>query len=83
MAEDREKCEEVVRSLRPLGLEQPPAAMARTVGEAVERANGLGYPILVRPSYVLGGKGMRIVHSETSLRQSMKKPSMSAMIIPS
>ena len=69
LAEDREKCEELVRDLRPLGLEQPEAAIARTITEAVERANRLGYPVLVRPSYVLGGKGMRIVHSETSLRE--------------
>lgn len=68
-AEDREKCEELVRSLRPLGLEQPPAATARTHQEAIDRANKLGYPVLVRPSYVLGGRGMRIVHSETMLRQ--------------
>jgi carbamoyl-phosphate synthase large subunit len=69
LAEDREKCEELVRDLRPLGLEQPPAAIARTVDEAVERANKLGYPVLVRPSYVLGGKGMKIVHNEVRLRQ--------------
>jgi carbamoyl-phosphate synthase large subunit len=69
LAEDREKCEELVRDLRPLGLEQPPAAIARTIPEAVEKANKLGYPVLVRPSYVLGGKGMKIVHSETSLKQ--------------
>jgi carbamoyl-phosphate synthase large subunit len=69
LAEDRGKCEELVRTLRPLGLEQPEAAIAFTVAQAVERANKLGYPVLVRPSYVLGGKGMKIVHSETSLRQ--------------
>ncbi|MGK5082927.1 carbamoyl-phosphate synthase large subunit [Bdellovibrionota bacterium FG-1] len=68
-AENRGKCEELVRSLRPLGLEQPDAATAFTIDEAVERANQLGYPVLVRPSYVLGGKGMKIVHSETSLRE--------------
>jgi carbamoyl-phosphate synthase large subunit len=69
MAEDRGKCEEIVRSLRPLGLEQPEATFAHTAEEAIERANKLGYPVLVRPSYVLGGKGMRIVHSETMLKQ--------------
>jgi carbamoyl-phosphate synthase large subunit len=69
LAEDREKCEKLVRELRPLGLEQPDAAIAYNVAEAIEKANKLGFPVLVRPSYVLGGKGMRIVHSETMLRQ--------------
>lgn len=68
-AEDREKWEKVVRELKPLGLMQPEAAIARTIPEAVARANQLGYPVLVRPSYVLGGKGMRVVHSETMLKQ--------------
>ena len=68
LAEDRSKCEEIVKSLRPLGLEQPEATLAFTEAEAIERANRLGYPVLVRPSYVLGGKGMRIVHGEESLR---------------
>jgi carbamoyl-phosphate synthase large subunit len=68
-AEDREKCEALVRELRPLGLEQPEAAIARGRTEAIEKANKLGYPVLVRPSYVLGGKGMRIVHSEAMLKQ--------------
>jgi carbamoyl-phosphate synthase large subunit len=69
MAEDREKCEALVRELRPLGLDQPEAAIARTRSEAIEKANTLGYPVLVRPSYVLGGKGMKIVHSEAMLKQ--------------
>jgi carbamoyl-phosphate synthase large subunit len=69
LAEDREKCEQLVRELRFLGLEQPEATIARTREEAIERANKLGYPVLVRPSYVLGGKGMKIVHSEEMLQQ--------------
>ena len=69
LAEDRSKCEEIVRSLRIFGLEQPEATIAYTEEEAIERANKLGYPVLVRPSYVLGGKGMRIVHSEATLRK--------------
>ncbi len=69
LAEDREKCEEVIRLLRPLGLEQPEATTARTSEEAIERANKLGYPVLIRPSFVLGGKAMRIVYSESMLRQ--------------
>ncbi len=69
IAEDREKFGEVVAGLKVLGLEMPEATIARTAAEAVERANALGYPVLVRPSYVLGGKGMRIVHSEAMLKQ--------------
>ena len=69
MAENREKCEEMVRSMRHLGLDQPEATTARTRAEAVERARLLGYPVLIRPSYVLGGRGMRIVHSEDMLLQ--------------
>ena len=69
LAENREKCEELVRSLRHLGLEQAPAAMARTREEAIDRAGKLGYPVVVRPSYVLGGKSMRIVHTEEMLKQ--------------
>ncbi|MGZ3698840.1 MAG: carbamoyl-phosphate synthase large subunit, partial [Bdellovibrionota bacterium] len=69
LAEDREKFEVLVRELKVLGLEQPDAAIARTPAEAVERAAKLGYPVLVRPSYVLGGRGMRIVHSQSELQQ--------------
>ncbi|OFZ19873.1 MAG: carbamoyl phosphate synthase large subunit [Bdellovibrionales bacterium GWB1_55_8] len=69
LAENREKCDAVVRELAAIGLEQPPATIARTSPEAVERAEKLGYPVLVRPSYVLGGKGMRVVHNESMLRQ--------------
>jgi carbamoyl-phosphate synthase large subunit len=69
LAEDRLKFEELVRDLKSLGLEQPEATTAHTAAEAIERANKLGYPVLVRPSYVLGGKGMKIVHSEAMLRQ--------------
>ncbi|MBI2712766.1 MAG: carbamoyl-phosphate synthase large subunit, partial [Bdellovibrio sp.] len=69
MAENRQRCEEMVRELAPLGLEQPEATIAFTREEAIERAEKLGYPVLVRPSYVLGGKGMRIIHSESMLKQ--------------
>lgn len=69
LAESREKCDEIVKELAPLGLKQPPATFAFTPEEAVERAAKLGYPVLVRPSFVLGGKAMRIVHSEAMLRQ--------------
>ena len=69
LAEDRRKCEELVRELKPLGLEQPEASFAKTYEEAVECAERMGYPVLVRPSYVLGGKGMKIVHSRSMLEQ--------------
>jgi carbamoyl-phosphate synthase large subunit len=72
-AEDREKFDELVRDLRSLGLEQPEATIARTAEEAIERAAKLGYPVLLRPSYVLGGKGMRILHSEAMLRQYIEE----------
>lgn len=68
LAENRQRCEEMVRELAPLGLEQPAAAIAFTKEEAILKANELGYPVLVRPSYVLGGRAMRIVHDETFLR---------------
>ncbi|MGK5087262.1 carbamoyl-phosphate synthase large subunit [Bdellovibrionota bacterium FG-2] len=67
LAEDREQCEALVRDLRSLGLCQPEALIAHTREEAFECARKLGYPVLVRPSYVLGGRGMRIVQSEVML----------------
>ena len=63
LAENRERCDALVRELRPMGLQLPPAAIARTREEAIERAKSLGFPVLVRPSYVLGGKAMKIVRS--------------------
>ncbi|MBU6375248.1 MAG: carbamoyl-phosphate synthase large subunit [Bdellovibrionales bacterium] len=73
LAEDREKCSQIVRELAPLGLKEPPSTIARTAEEAIAKATALGYPVLLRPSYVLGGKGMRIVHSETTLRASIEE----------
>ena len=62
LAEDRGKFSAL---LRQLNIPFPPYGMARTVGEAVRTANQIGYPILIRPSYVLGGQGMRIaINSE-------------------
>jgi len=69
LAEDREKCEALVGELKPLGLLQPAATMARNPKEAIEGATRLGYPVLVRPSYVLGGRGMRIVHNQKMLEE--------------
>ncbi len=65
VAEDRERFEALARRL---GVMQPPNGSARTVDEAVAAANRIGYPVLVRPSYVLGGRAMEIVYDEPSLR---------------
>ncbi|WCK53053.1 carbamoyl-phosphate synthase large subunit [Aneurinibacillus sp. Ricciae_BoGa-3] len=63
-AEDREKFEQVLRSLR---IAQPPGKTATSVEVAVEAARSLSYPVLVRPSYVLGGRAMEIVYNEQEL----------------
>jgi carbamoyl-phosphate synthase large subunit len=65
-AEDRQRFDKIVREL---GLEQPANGMARSVDEAVEAAEKIGYPVLVRPSYVLGGRAMQIVYDPDSLRE--------------
>jgi carbamoyl-phosphate synthase large subunit len=67
-AEDRARFAEL---LRKLGLRQPPNGSARSVDEAARIASGLGYPVLIRPSYVLGGRAMEIVHEEDRLRAWM------------
>src|SRR5512145_1508181 len=64
-AEDRGRFEALAREL---GVTQPPAGVATSVDEAVAVAARVGYPVLVRPSYVLGGRAMEIVYDETSLR---------------
>jgi carbamoyl-phosphate synthase large subunit len=64
-AEDRKRFEALAREL---GVTQPPAGTALAVDEAVRVADQVGYPVLVRPSYVLGGRGMEIVYDEPSLR---------------
>jgi len=69
-AEDRERFTEV---LDKLGLHQPPNGTARTVDDAVAAAEKLGLPVLVRPSYVLGGRAMEIVHEIAHLRRYMEK----------
>jgi carbamoyl-phosphate synthase large subunit len=65
IAEDRERFEALARSL---GVQQPPNGIARSEDEAVVVAGRIGYPILVRPSYVLGGRAMEIVYDDGSLR---------------
>jgi carbamoyl-phosphate synthase large subunit len=68
LAEDREKFSEFVEKNN---LMQPQNGLARTKEESFAIAENLGYPVLVRPSYVLGGRGMRIVYSEEELKKYM------------
>ena len=68
-AEDRERFQQMIEKL---GLLQPHNATARSADEAVELAKGIGYPLVVRPSYVLGGRAMEIVYKEDELRHYMK-----------
>jgi carbamoyl-phosphate synthase large subunit len=63
-AEDRRRFEQIARAV---GLTQPPSGTATSVAEALEAAERIGYPILVRPSYVLGGRAMQIVYDPASL----------------
>ncbi len=65
IAEDRRRFEKIAREL---GVAQPPNGTATSTEEAVAVAARIGYPVLVRPSYVLGGRAMEIVYNETSLR---------------
>ncbi len=69
-AEDRKRFKELVDKLN---LKQPPSGTAKSLEEALKIADSLGYPILVRPSYVLGGRAMEIVYDEDSLRRYMKE----------
>lgn len=64
LAEDREKFSALIESI---GLSQPANGSARTVEEAIKIAETIGYPVLARPSYVLGGRAMKIVYDRTSL----------------
>jgi carbamoyl-phosphate synthase large subunit len=65
VAEDRKRFEQVAREL---GIRQPENGTATSIDEAVASAERIGYPVLVRPSYVLGGRAMQIVYDEESLR---------------
>jgi carbamoyl-phosphate synthase large subunit len=66
LAEDRERFQQL---LQQLDLLQPPNALASSKSEAIEQAEGIGFPLVIRPSYVLGGQGMRIVHSMPELEE--------------
>jgi carbamoyl-phosphate synthase large subunit len=69
-AEDRQRFADL---LAGLGLQQAPGATARSWEEAARIAAGIGYPVLVRPSYVLGGRAMQIVYDEDDLRAYMRE----------
>ncbi len=70
IAEDRERFQKL---LTKLGLRQPPNRTARTEGEAMALASEIGYPLVVRPSYVLGGRAMEIVHEPSELERYMRE----------
>ena len=70
VAEDRERFQKL---LTKLGLRQPANRTARTEGEAIAMASEIGYPLVVRPSYVLGGRAMEIVHEQQELERYMRE----------
>ena len=70
LAEDRERFQQL---LHKLGLKQPENGTARSVEQAVAVAKDIGFPVVVRPSYVLGGRAMQIVHDEAGLLRYMRE----------
>jgi carbamoyl-phosphate synthase large subunit len=70
LAEDRERFQQLVEKLN---LRQPPNKTARDTESAVQLADEIGYPLVVRPSYVLGGRAMEIVYNETELQRYMRE----------
>jgi carbamoyl-phosphate synthase large subunit len=70
LAEDRERFQQLIQRL---GLRQPPNRTARAVQEAVVAADEMGYPLVVRPSYVLGGRAMEIVYDAADLKDYMER----------
>jgi len=70
LAEDRERFQQLIQQL---GLRQPPNRTARTADEALILAEEIGYPLVVRPSYVLGGRAMEIVYNKEDLKSYMDK----------
>jgi carbamoyl-phosphate synthase large subunit len=69
LAEDRERFQQLVDRL---GLKQPPNRIARNADEAMALAREIGYPLVVRPSYVLGGRAMEVVHSDAELARYIR-----------
>jgi carbamoyl-phosphate synthase large subunit len=67
-AEDRERFEQILRELK---IKQPPNGLARSYEESLKIANRISYPVVVRPSYVLGGRAMEIVYSDADLQHYM------------
>ncbi|WP_407351660.1 carbamoyl-phosphate synthase large subunit [Luteimonas sp. R10] len=70
LAEDRERFQQLVQKLQ---LEQPPNRTARNPEEALVLAREIGYPLVVRPSYVLGGRAMEVVHADIDLERYMRE----------
>ena len=69
LAEDRDQFRAMMDKLE---IPMPESGMATTVDEAISIANGIGYPVMVRPSYVLGGRGMEVVYDDESMSGYMK-----------
>ena len=70
LAEDRERFQ---RLLQELGLQQPSNRTVRNLPDALQQAREIGYPIVVRPSYVLGGRAMETVHGDTDLKEYLSR----------
>jgi len=71
LAEDRDRFKKLVTDLSIL---QPENGVAKSSSEAIEIVKKIGYPVVIRPSYVLGGRAMEIVHSDEQLKKYMKEP---------
>ncbi len=70
VAEDRERFQKLLHKLKLL---QPPNRTARSAADAIKHAEAIGYPVVVRPSYVLGGRAMEIVHQQADLERYMRE----------
>ncbi len=69
IAEDRKRFEALMKDLEPMGLKQPPSRTCHSAQEAILASEEMGFPILLRPSYVLGGRGMRVVVDQDELKK--------------
>ncbi len=74
-AEDRQRFQEM---LQKLGLKQPENGIAHNLAEALKAVEKIGFPVVMRPSYVLGGRNMRIVYNEQGIREFMALPAIAA-----